>query len=144
MSIEPPFPSDLMPSNPGTGSLHLSLAILALGFSVFLFAQIRSVAEQTELLRWQIGNAETQDKSLKSTEKQLHDLSIQREPLVKQSAEIQAKYQSLLNDVLELAKDDKDAQAVVENWKIQRSTPSSPATAGGTPAPAAAPAPAGK
>ena len=102
---------------------HYAIAILALSFSVFLFAQTRAVEGQKEVLNFQIQNTQTQDDNLKKAEKQLKDLSVQREGMVKQSLEIQGKYQAILKDLVELAKDDPEAAEVVKTWKIQNATP---------------------
>jgi Tfp pilus assembly protein PilX len=136
MSYEP------QPVAPASSSIsvHVPVAILALTMAIFLFTQIRSVTAQSRILRWQITNAEKQQTALTEGEKQLSDAWTQREPAVKQSVEIQAKYQSLFSDLLELAKEDPDARKVVEDWKIQKPAPAAtPATA-----PAATPAPAAK
>ncbi len=129
-------------TGPRTVSVHLPLAFVAFAIAIFLFTQIRSVAAQSKFLRWQMGQAEKQQTALVELEKQYKDAFTQREPAVKQSVEVQTKYQQLFSDLLELAKDDEDAKKVVEAWKIQKPNP--PAAApGATPAaPAATPAPA--
>jgi hypothetical protein len=60
---------------------------------------------------------------LKEGQKQLGDLVSQREDSVKQAQAVQQQYNALLNDVMELAKTDADAQKIIEKWKIQRTEP---------------------
>lgn len=124
MSYDPTSPTAVTArARANVSATHLALGLLALTITLFLLTQVRSTAAQRTYLEFQIKNAETQGKNLVDAEKQLRDLAVQREAQVKQSLEIQTKYQALLTDVLELAKDDKDVKEVVENWKIQRSAP---------------------
>ena len=43
--------------------------------------------------------------------------------MVKQSGELQNQLQTLLNELLDLAKDDKDAQEIIKKWNVQRNAP---------------------
>ena len=101
-------------------NLHLPLALLALAFAMFLAAQIATVNRGGKTMRWQLANFDKQDSNLKDAQKQFAELLQAREKLVKQSGQVQQQYTALLNDVLDLAKDDADAKTVVEKWGIQR------------------------
>lgn len=106
-----------------SSSLALSFAIFAAAGAVFIGAQIGAVNRGTSTIKWQLANADKQLQNLADAKKQFADLIVKRDELVKQSGEIQKNYTNLLNDVLDLAKDDKDAQAVVQKYGIQRQTP---------------------
>jgi len=51
--------------------------------------------------------------------KKLGELYAQREPVVKQSIEVQDKFTSLVTDLLEIAKIDPDAKEIVRKYNIQ-------------------------
>lgn len=104
-------------------SLHLPFTILALAFAVLLAAQIGASKKSSEIMAWQRDTLEKQIASMQALDKQLGEEFTKREPLVKQSAELQNQLQSLLNDLLDLAKDDPDAKQIIEKWKIQRAAP---------------------
>lgn len=104
-------------------SIHVPLMLVALSIAVFLAAQIGAVNRSGKTMEWQLGNLDKQIENLKEAKKQLAELITQRDDLVKQSAQVQQQYTSLLNDVLDLAKDDGDAKKVVEKWGIQRQQP---------------------
>ena len=105
-------------------SPHLPLALLALAIAVFLGTQITSVQRGSETVRWQLTNLEKQKSNLETAQKQLEDLIKERDALVQQAASVQQQYNSLLNDVLDLAREDAGAQAVVQKWGIKRQTAS--------------------
>ena len=100
--------------------LQWPLTLLALSFAFFLAEQISAIGSQQEAYRFQLTNADALLPKLEKSEQQYKDMVVQREPVLKQSAAVQKEYQSLLTDLLDLAKDDKDAQEVVATWKIQR------------------------
>jgi hypothetical protein len=50
----------------------------------------------------------------------LDGLIKQREALVEQSTQLQARYTSLLTEILDLAQTDNDAKSIVEKYKISR------------------------
>ena len=121
-------------------NLHLPFALLSLALAVFIAAQIASVDRGGKTMRWQLSNLDKQQANLQEAQKKLADSIQRQEELVKQSSQVQQQYTALLNDVLELAKDDADAKSVVQKWGIQRNA-NAPA-AGPTTAPAAAEKPA--
>src|SRR4051812_39175027 len=105
-------------------SVHLPVAILALAIAVFIFAQQRGTAAQSDYLRWQRTNLDKQQTQLVEMEKQMKDAFVQREPAVKQALEIQSVFQNILSDVLRLADEgDQDSKDIVAQWKIQRPAP---------------------
>ncbi len=104
-------------------STHFATGLVALAISLFFVAQIGSIAQGAKVINWQISSNTTQSKALDETEKQLRELSVQREALVKQSEQVKSQYVALLNDVLELAKTDEDAKKIVEKWNIRQQAP---------------------
>ena len=122
----------------GLENIHLPLALLALAFAIFLFAQISSLGQNGRSMRWQTENLDRQIGSLVESEKNLGNLVKQREALVEQSQQVQARYTEMLTDLIKLAETDSDARAVVEKYKIQRqqnqqAAPSAAATPQPTP-----------
>jgi hypothetical protein len=122
----------------GPENIHLPLALLALAFAIFLFAQISSLGQNGSSMRWQTENLDRQIVSLVESEKNLGNLVKQREALVEQSQQVQARYTEMLTDLIKLAETDSDALAVVEKYKIQRqqnqqAAPSAAATPQPTP-----------
>lgn len=101
-------------------SIHLATGLVALALCLFFAAQIASIAQTAKIIDWQISSNTNQSQALDETEKQLRELSAQREALVKQSEQVKSQYVSLLNDVLELAKTDDDAKTIVEKWNIRQ------------------------
>lgn len=90
-------------------SLHLPFALLSAALAVVLINQTANTFKQRTALRE--GKA------------QLIDAYKNREPLVKQSAELQKKLQDLVLDLLLLAKTDEDAKAIATKYNIQQSAP---------------------
>ncbi len=114
-------------SNSIVGNMQLLVAILALAFSIFLFAQISSNGQASRSMKWRY---DTMDRQLTSTidaEKRFAELIKQREASVQQAQQVQTRYTEMLNDLLKLAATDKDAQAVVEKYRIQRQDNAQPA-----------------
>jgi hypothetical protein len=129
---------DLTAQNGIPDSIHLPLALLAIAFAIFLFAQISSLGQNGRSMRWQAENLDRQIGSLVESEKNLGNLIKQREALVQQSQQVQARYTEMLTDLINLAEKDADARAVVEKYKIQRqqnqqATPAPSATPQATP-----------
>jgi hypothetical protein len=112
-----------MNDQPRSLSVHVPLTFLLLSFAVYFTSQIGASNRSTETIKWQLENYEKQITQLVEGEKKLKDQVEKNTPVVDQSAKVQEQYTALLNDVLDLAKTDKDAQTVVEKWKIQRSAP---------------------
>ncbi|MBU6183531.1 MAG: hypothetical protein KGR46_12065 [Verrucomicrobia bacterium] len=100
--------------------INLPITLLALAFSVFIFAQISNLGQAARSMKWQSDNLDRQIASLTESEKRFNDLIQQREALVQQSQQVQGRYTEMLTDLIELAEDDADARAIVEKYRIQR------------------------
>src|SRR5215203_4960889 len=101
-------------------SLHIPFAILALAIAVWLASQVGAANKSAEIMRWQRETLEKQITSMKELEKQGVETFEKRGALVQQSVQLKKQLETLVNDLLDLAKDDADAKQVVEKWKIQR------------------------
>jgi hypothetical protein len=109
------------------GNAHLLIALLALAFSIFLFAQISANGQASRSMNWRHDTMDRQLVSLVESEKRFEELIKQRESLVQQAQQVQTSYTEMLNDLLKLAETDKDAKAVVEKYRIQRQDTAPPA-----------------
>lgn len=109
------------------GNIHLVISLLALAFSIFLFAQIISNAQASRTMNWRNGTLDRQLTSAVETKKRFVELIKQREALVQQAQQVQTRYTEMLNDLLKLAESDKDARSVVEKYGIQRQKAAPPA-----------------
>ena len=87
-------------------SLHLPFALLTVALAVVMLAQTTATFKQRTALR--------------DTKAQLADAYRNREPLVKQSGEIQQKLEGMVLDLLKLAQTDEDAKAIVAKYNIQQ------------------------
>lgn len=106
---------------PASGvSVHLPLGLLALAIALFLGVEYRASSKQAEIMRWQLGNLEKQTETLKSAGKSNTELLIRAEESWKQAEKIQEQYVKMFEELLDIAKDDKDAREVVEKWGIVR------------------------
>ena len=85
--------------------IFLPSVILAASFLVLLVSEILSIRSQNN--------------SLKATVAEIDKALAQREPTVRQAGEIREKFQSLVIDLLELAKTDAKADAVVKRNNLQ-------------------------
>ena len=72
------------------------------------------------LLIFQIVNINKQYKTMIETKQQFTSAISQREALVKQSGELQAKLQAMAIDLLELAKSNEKAKTIVQKYNIQQ------------------------
>jgi hypothetical protein len=109
------------------GNIQLLIAILALAFSVFLFAQISANGQSSRSMKWRYDTMDRQLTSTIDSENRFAELIKQREASVQQAQQVQARYTEMLNDLLKLAQTDDDAKAVVEKYRIQRQDPPQPA-----------------
>ena len=100
--------------------LHIPFTVLALAIAVLLAAQIGASKKSAEIMAWQRDTLEKQITSMQATDKQLGEAIVKRETLVKQSTELQNQLQTLLNDLLDLAKDDPDAKQIIGKYNVQR------------------------
>ncbi len=104
-------------------SIHIPIAILSMAVAVFFAVQLRNNSKQAEIMRWQLGNLDKQTENLKTAQKQYAETLTKSEDTVKQADQVQGQYINLFNDLLDLAKDDKDAREVVNKWGIKRADP---------------------
>jgi methylthioribose-1-phosphate isomerase len=116
-------------------NILLPLALIAATFAILLGSQVGSAKQSSGFMKWQRETLEKQITNMQATDKQAADAIKNREGVVKQSGELQNQLQTLLNELLDLAKDDKDAQEIIKKWNVQRNAP--PAAAGDAAAPAA-------
>lgn len=116
MSSEPDynFNETVVPAAPGF-SLHLPFALLSAALAVVLVNQTANTFKQRT--------------SLREGKAQLVDAFKTRDPLVKQSADLQKKLQDLVLDLLLLAKTDEDAKAIATKYNIQQNAPGGDAAA---------------
>jgi uncharacterized protein YoxC len=96
-------------------SLLVPFAILAISFAV--------------LLIYQIVNVNKQHSTMQETKTQLAQAITQRDALVKQSGEVQAKFQAMLTDLLQLAQTNEKAKAIVQKYNIALNPNAAPTAA---------------
>jgi hypothetical protein len=108
MSYEDPRDSSAAPS------IQLPFALLTCAIAVIMISQTVGVFKQRS--------------ALKDARVQLTEAIQKRETLVKQSAELQEKLKALVVDLLDLAKTDEDAKAIVSKYNIQQAAPGAGAT----------------
>ncbi|MGB8170638.1 MAG: hypothetical protein WCF18_24250 [Chthoniobacteraceae bacterium] len=112
-----------MSTESDTPNSNLPLALIACTILVLLISQVGASKQSTSVMKWQVETLEKQITNLQTADKQAADLIKNREPVVKQSGELQNQLQTLLNELLDLAKDDKDAQEIIKKWQVQRNAP---------------------
>jgi cell shape-determining protein MreC len=113
-----------------SSNTHLPLALIACTILVLLGSQIGASKQSTRFMKWQSETLEKQVTNLQAADKQAAEAIKNREGAVKQSGELQNQLQTLLNELLDLAKDDKDAQEIIKKWNVQRNAPAPGADAG--------------
>ncbi len=101
----------------------LILLLLGCAFCLFLFAQVSNLGQASSSMKWQANNLDRQILAMTESEANFTELIRQRETVVQQSQQVQSQYTDLLTDLLELAKTDTDAMAVVQKYNIQRQEP---------------------
>jgi hypothetical protein len=123
MSTEPDYTFNQPATSNSEGvSIHLPFALLTAAIAVIMVAQTVNIFKQRTALR--------------DGKVQLVTLFENRKPLVEQSKKLQEQLQSLVMDLLLLAKTDDDAKAIIQKYNIQQAgTPSAPDAS--APAPAA-------
>lgn len=106
--------------------LDLTLPVLAVAFVLFLFSQVLALRQNAGSLAWQSLNLKRQTESLQGVRDNVAGLVQQRQTLVDQSQRVTSSYNELLNDLINLAKTDKDARAVVEKFHIKSAASAQP------------------
>ncbi|MEO7319716.1 MAG: hypothetical protein ABIZ56_12060 [Chthoniobacteraceae bacterium] len=104
-------------------SIHVPVAILSAALAIYFAVQLRNTSKQAEIMRWQLGNLDKQTENLKTTQKQFAETLVKSEDTVKQADQIQGQYVNLFKDLLELAKDDKDAKEIVDKLGVKLNEP---------------------
>jgi hypothetical protein len=107
----------------------VGVGFLALAGCVVLGTQLRVARIERPLLDAQLNYAAQRLTATKAAKTQVDEAILAREGQVKRAAELEAKYSALLSELLELAKVDPDAKAVVVKWKIQQQGQSETAVA---------------
>jgi len=125
--------SDEPQSSSLVGSIHLPVALIALALAINFFSDLRNASKQAEIMRWQLSGLDRQTEALSSGKRELSAMIMKNDEVVRQAQQIQGQYTNLFGDLIDLAKDDKDAKEIVDKWGIKRS--------GEAPAPAAPAAP---
>ena len=120
-----------------TPNYHLPLALIACTIAVLLASQIGASKQATSQMKWQTETVEKGITNMQAADKQITEAIKNRESVVKQSGEIQNQLQTLLNELLDLAKTDNDAAEIIKKWNVQRSAPPAGADAAAAPAAAA-------
>jgi hypothetical protein len=116
------------------GSIHFPIALIALALAINFFAELRNAGKQAEIMRWQLSGLDRQTEMLSAGKRELATLIMKNDEVVRQAQQVQGQYTNLFSDLIDLAKDDKDAKEIVEKWGIKRSGQAPEAAA---PAPAA-------
>lgn len=113
MSLEP---------NPPVRSSGVALAItlLALAVALFFAAQINATSSQKKVVAWQMTNGDKQISNIKANEEQLKKIIEQQGETVKQVIKLEKGLTKIFEDLLEVAKDDADAKAVVTKFGIKK------------------------
>ena len=104
-------------------SIHVPVAFLSAALAFSFAVQLRNTSKQAEIMRWQLGNLDKQTENLKAAQKQFAETLTKSEDTVKQADQIQGQYINLFKDLLELAKDDKDAKEIVDKLGVKLSEP---------------------
>lgn len=104
-------------------SIHIPVAILSAALAISFAVQLRNTSKQAEIMRWQLGNLDKQTENLKAAQKQFAETLTKSEDTVKQADQIQGQYINLFKDLLELAKDDKDAKEIVDKLGVKLNEP---------------------
>lgn len=105
----------------------ITLGVLALSGIVLLAGHMKSGSLDRILLEKQLATLADRVLASKAARKQVDEAFEQREQQLKRASVTEAQYAGLLTDLLELAKVDLDARAVVQKWKIQSSSDPQPA-----------------
>lgn len=103
-----------------TGSLHLPIALIGLAFAIYFASELRSAGKQADILKFQLSGLDRQTEALSNAKRELAGIIMKNDDVVRQAQQIQGQYTNMFNDILDLAKDDKDAKEIVEKWGIKR------------------------
>jgi chorismate mutase len=99
--------------------IHFAVVALAAAALVFVFTQVRVSLLEQSLLDAQRGIIAKRVAELKENVSQIETDVVTREEQIKKATATEARYASLLTELLELSKTDVDARTVTQKWKIQ-------------------------
>jgi len=99
--------------------IYFAVVALAAAALVFVFTQVRVSLLEQSLLDAQRGVIAKRVAELKGNLSQIETDVVTREEQMKKATATEARYASLLGELLELAKTDVDARTVTQKWKIQ-------------------------
>ena len=113
----------------------LALGSLAVAALMFLFAEMRVALCDRAILKGQVGQMGRRLRDVKASLQKTEEAVQRRDHQFRKAEEIEAFYEGLLTELIELAKVDAAAHAIVQKWKIQHEE----AGAAGSAAPAPKP-----
>ncbi len=97
----------------------LALGSLAVAALIFLFAEMRVALCERSILKGQIAQMGRRLRDIKTSLQKTEEAVQRRDNQLKKADEIEAFYEGLLTELIELAKADPAAHAIVQKWKIQ-------------------------
>ena len=118
-------------SQPHRAPAELPPILFSLAGLVFVAAHLHGACVDWRLGRAQLEVLQSRHESTRVTLVQAEESLKQREVQIQNGSANEAKYASIFNDLLELAKSDADARQLTLKWKIQRegeATQEAPAT----------------
>ena len=111
--------------------VHLPIALLALGFAVYLTAQITASQQAAKSIRWQLDNLDKRLDGMKKTREAADKRIQQVGEALKQTEPLQAQYNAFLKDVYELSKDDDDTRKALQKLGFNFTQNNPPGDTGG-------------
>jgi hypothetical protein len=97
----------------------LALGSLAVGALVFLFAEMRVALCDRSVLKGQVGQMGRRLRDIKISLQKTEEALQRRDLQLRKAEETESFYAGLLTELVELAKVDPAANAIVQKWKIQ-------------------------
>jgi hypothetical protein len=97
----------------------LALGSLAVAALIFLFAEMRVALCERSILKGQIAQMGRRLRDIKTSLQRTEEAVQRRDNQLKKADEIEAFYEGLLTELIELAKADPAAHAIVQKWKIK-------------------------
>ena len=99
--------------------IFFAVVALAAAALVFVFTQVRVSLLEQSLLDAQRSVIAKRVSELKGSLSQMETDVVTREEQIKKATATEARYASLLGELLELSKTDVDARTLTQKWKIQ-------------------------
>lgn len=120
--------SDPSSQSPGPG-LHIPFTLLSLAVVFFLLLQSGNIQQGMDSMNVQLNLLKKRTQNTKESGERLEKSIAERKVMVDQSELTQKQFTDVMADLVELAKSDEDAKAIVETYGI-RLTPNGPAAEG--------------